>query len=32
VVSGTTYYYVVAQTNAAGTGPNSAELKVVVPE
>ena len=31
VVPGTTYYYVVAQVNSLGTGPNSAELKVVVP-
>ncbi len=31
VAPSTTYYYVVSQTNAAGTGPNSAELKVVVP-
>jgi len=31
VEPGTTYYYVVSQSNAVGTGPNSAELTVVVP-
>jgi fibronectin type 3 domain-containing protein len=31
VVPGATYYYVVSQLNAVGQGPNSAELKVVVP-